>query len=69
MTPHNNVSSLVAGYERVVHIDEDGKFLSRVEYRPRQDGRTAQGDQIPVTHIVHESPAARPAPVRKKVTA
>jgi hypothetical protein len=77
MIAHNNVSSSVAGYERAVHISEDGEFLSYVEYRLRRDGRTTQDDQVPVTHVVHEAPTAviqearpaRPASAREKVTA
>jgi hypothetical protein len=69
MTPRNEASDLLAGYERVVHLDEDGQFLSRVDYRPQRDNRIAEGDQLPVTFVVHEAPAAKPARTRKKASA
>ena len=69
MTQRNEASSLLAGYERVVHIDEDGQFLSRVDYRPQRDYRVAYQDQLPVTFVVHEAPAAKPTRARKKATA
>lgn len=69
MTPRNEAGDLLAGYERVVHIDEDGQFLSRVDYRQKRDDRVAEQDQLPVTFVVHEAPAAKPARTRKKATA
>jgi hypothetical protein len=66
MTPRNEASELLAGYERVVHIDEDGQFLSRVDYRQKRDDRIAARDQLPVTFVVHEAPPAKPARTQEK---